>query len=274
MPKVRVGQIELFYEEDGCGEPIVWIHGLGIDHRVWGLQMPLFTQHFRCLTFDNRDAGQSDRSPNSYTIKTMADDAVRLMDALAIDKAHVVGLSMGGAVAQELAIAYPARVQRLVLVSTYTSSDRRGADVLNSFALMRTRFSREEYARATSPWVFTYQDYLTPGFVDLATARFMEDPYFLPADVYPRQVEAALSHFTEDRLSRITAPTLIVAGDDDLLTPMRFARTLHEYIPGATLAVIQGGGHAFILTHAGEFNRLVLSFLKNSGSAVSAQPSA
>ncbi|MBI2884405.1 MAG: alpha/beta fold hydrolase [Candidatus Methylomirabilis oxyfera] len=262
MPKVRVGQIELFYEEDGHGEPIVWIHGLGIDHRVWGLQMPLFTQHFRCLAFDNRDAGQSDRSPNSYTIKIMADDAVRLMDALAIDKAHIVGLSMGGAVAQELAIAHPARVQRLVLVSTYTSSDRRGADVLNSFALMRARFSREEYARATSPWVFTYQDYLIPGFVDLATARFMEDPYFLPADVYARQVEAALSHFTEDRLSRIKAPTLIVAGDDDLLTPMRFARTLHEQIPGAKLVVIQGGGHALILTHAGEFNRLVLQFLK------------
>lgn len=264
MPKVRVGQIELFYEEDGYGEPIIWIHGLGIDHRVWGLQMPLFTQHFRCLAFDNRDAGQSDRSPNSYTIKTMADDAIRLMDALAIDKAHIVGLSMGGAVAQELAIAYSARVKRLVLVSTYTSADRRGADVLNSFALMRARFSREEYARATSPWVFTYQDYLTPGLVDLATARFMEDPYFLPADVYARQVEAALSHFTEDRLSRITTPTLIVAGDDDLLTPMRFARTLHEHIPGAKLAVIQGGGHALVLTHAGEFNHLVLSFLKES----------
>lgn len=262
MTKVRVGQLELFYEEDGHGEPIVWIHGLGIDHRVWGLQMPLFTQHFRCLTFDNRDAGQSDRSPGSYTIKTMADDVIGLMDVLAIDKARIVGLSMGGAIAQELAIVYPDRITRLVLVSTYTSADRRGADVLNSFALMRARFSREEYARATSPWVFTYRDYLTPGLVDLATARFMEDPYFLPADVYARQVEAALSHFSEDRLCRITAPTLIVAGDDDLLTPLRFARTLHEHIPGATLTVIQGGGHALLLTHAEEFNRLVLSFLQ------------
>lgn len=262
MPKVRVGQIELFYEEDGHGEPIVWIHGLGIDHRVWGLQMPLFTQHFRCLTFDNRDAGRSDRSPGSYTIKTMADDVIGLMDVLAIEKARIVGLSMGGAIAQELAIVYPDRITRLVLVSTYTSADRRGADVLNSFALMRARFSREEYARATSPWVFTYRDYLTPGLVDLATARFMEDPYFLPADVYTRQVEAVLSHFSEDRLCRITTPTLIVAGDDDLLTPLRFARTLHEHIPGATLTVIQGGGHALLLTHAEEFNRLVLSFLK------------
>ena len=264
MPKVRVGQIELFYEDDGHSEPVIWIHGLGIDHWVWGLQMPLFTQHFRCLAFDNRDAGQSDRSPGSYTIKTMADDVIGLMDALAIDKAHIVGLSMGGAIAQELAIAHPARVTRLVLISTYTSADRRGADVLNSFALMRARFSRKEYARATTPWVFTYEDYLVPGLVEAATTRFLEDPYFLPADAYARQVEAALSHFTEDRLSRITAPTLIVAGDDDLMTPMRFTRTLHEQIPGATLAVIRGGGHALVLTHAGEFNRLVLSFLKES----------
>lgn len=264
MPKVRVGQVELFYEEDGHGEPVVWIHGLGLDHQVWGLQASLFAQHFRCVTFDNRDAGQSDRSPSSYTMKTLADDVIGLMDALAVDKAHIVGLSMGGAIAQELAITHPARVNRLVLVSTYTSSDRRGADVLHSFALMRARFSREEYARATTPWVFTYGDYQIPGLVDLAIARFEEDPYFLPADVYARQVEAALSHCTEDRLSRITAPTLIVAGDEDLMTPMRFTRTLHERIPGATLAVIRGAGHALILTRAGEFNRLTLSFLQES----------
>lgn len=262
MPKVRIGQIELFYQEDGHSEPVVWIHGLGIDHRVWALQMPLFSQHFRCLAFDNRDAGQSDRSADSYTIKTLVDDAVRLMDALAIDKAHIVGLSMGGAIAQELAITHPTRVTRLVLVSTYTSADRRGADVLNSFAVMRARFSREEYARATSPWVFTYQNYRIPGLVESAITRFLEDPYFLPADVYARQVEAALSHSAEDRLSRITASTLIVAGDEDIMTPMRFARTLHERIPGARLAIIQGGGHALVLTHAEEFNQLVLSFLK------------
>lgn len=268
MPKVRVGQIEFFYQEDGHCEPVFWIHGLGIDHRIWALQIPLFSRHFRCLAFDNRDAGQSDRSPGSYTIQTIADDAIRLMDALAIDQAHIVGISMGGAVAQELAIAYPTRVKRLVLVSTYTSTDRRGTDILNSFALMRARFSREEYARATSPWVFTYEDYRIPGLAESVITRFLEDPYFLPSDVYARQIEAARSHFTEDRLSQITAPTLIVAGDEDLMTPMRFSRTLHERIPGAKLEVIRGGGHALVITHAEEFNRIVLSFLKGNCSGV------
>lgn len=264
MPKTRVDQLQFFYNQDGHGDHVVWIQGLGLNHHAWALQMPLFTQHCRCLTFDNRDTGQSDRSPSPYTIRTMADDTVGLMDALAIQKAHIVGISMGGAIAQELAINYPARVRRLVLAATYTSADPRGADLLNSFVLMRARFSREEYLRATSPWVFTHQDYRIPGLVESAIEQIMEDPYFLPANVYARQVEAALSHFTEDRLDQIKAPTLIVAGDEDTLTPMRFARTLHERIPGAKLAVIRGAGHALILTHAEEFNHLALPFLREA----------
>jgi pimeloyl-ACP methyl ester carboxylesterase len=129
---------------------------------------------------------------------------------------------------------------------------------------MRARFTREEYLRAISPWLFSYQDYLIPGLVESAIKKGMEDSYFLPPKVYARQVEAATSHVTEDRLKQIQAPTLIVAGEDDLLTPTRFARTLHESIPGARLAVIQGTGHGLIWSRAEEFNALLLSFLKEA----------
>lgn len=264
MPKVRVGEIEIFYREEGHGDHVVWIQGLSLDHRGWAFQIPLLSQHFRCLTFDNRDAGQTSRSQGAYTIKTMADDTIGLMDALAIKQAHIVGLSMGGAIAQEIAIHYPARVRRLVLVATYTSGDPRGTDLLLSFVQMRSRFSREEYLRAVSPWIYSYQDYLVPGLVESAIKKGITDPYFLPSKVYARQAEAATKHFTEDRLKQIRAQTLIVAGDDDLLTPMRFARTLHEQIPGARLAVMQGGAHGLIWTRAEEFNHLVLSFLKET----------
>jgi pimeloyl-ACP methyl ester carboxylesterase len=264
MAKVRVGQIEIFYREDGHGNHVVWIQGLGLDHRGWAFQIPLFSQHFCCLSFDNRDAGQTGPSPGAYSIKTMADDTIGLMDALAVKQADIIGLSMGGAIAQELAIHYPARVKRLVLVATYTSGDPRGTALLNSFVQMRARFTREEYLRAISPWLFSYQDYLIPGLVESAIKKGMEDPYFLPPKVYARQVEAATSHFTEDRLKQIQAPTLIVAGEDDLLTPTRFARTLHESIPGARLAVIQDTGHGLIWSCAEEFNALLLSFLKET----------
>jgi pimeloyl-ACP methyl ester carboxylesterase len=129
---------------------------------------------------------------------------------------------------------------------------------------MRARFTREEYLRATSPWLFSYQDYLIPGLIESAVKKGMEDPYFLPSRVYARQVEALTGHFTEDRLKQITAPTLIVAGEDDVLTPMRFARTLHENIPGATLTVFQGTGHGLIWARADELNALLLSFLKET----------
>jgi pimeloyl-ACP methyl ester carboxylesterase len=264
MPKVRVGELEIFYQEDGHGDHVVWIQGLGMDHRGWSLQIPLFSQHFCCLSFDNRDAGQTSRSPKPYTIKTMADDTIGLMDALAIKQAHVVGLSMGGAIAQEIAIHYPARVKRLALVATYTSGDPRGTALLNSFVQMRARFTREEYLRAISPWLFSYKDYLVPGLIESAIKKGREDPYFLPPRVYARQVEAVTGHFTEDRLKRITAPTLIVAGEDDLLTPMRFARTLHENIPGAALTVFQGTGHGLVWARAEELNALLLSFLKET----------
>jgi len=262
MPKVRVGDIQMFYREDGHGDHVVWVQGLGLDHRGWALQIPLFAQHFCCLTFDNRDAGQSDRSASAYSIRTMADDTIRLMDALAIKQAHIVGLSMGGAIAQELAINYPGRVRRLVLAATYTSGDPRGTDLLHSFVLMRARFSREEYLRAIGPWVYSYQEYLIPGLVESAIKKGAEDPYFLPTKVFARQVEAATTHFTEDRLKQIQAPTLIVAGEEDLLTPMRFARTLQKEIPGARLTVLQGTGHVLIWTRAEEFNNLALAFLK------------
>jgi pimeloyl-ACP methyl ester carboxylesterase len=262
VPKVRVGDIEIFYREEGHGEHVVWIQGLGLDHRGWALQVPFFSQHFRCLTFDNRDAGQSSRSRSAYTIKTMADDTIGLMDALAIKQAHIVGLSMGGAIAQELAINHPARVRRLVLVATYTSGDPRGSALLSSFVQMRARFSREEYLRAIAPWIFSYQDYLIPGLVESVVKRGLEDPHFPPPKVYARQVEAVTGHYTEDRLGQIQAPTLIVAGDEDILTPMRFARRLHREIPHARLQVIQGAGHGFVWSRAEEFNPLVLSFLK------------
>jgi len=264
MAKVRVGQIEMFYREEGQGDHVVWIQGLGLDHRGWALQISFFSPHFRCLTFDNRDTGQSGHSPGPYTIRTMADDTVGLMDALAIKQTHVVGLSMGGAIAQELAIHYPARVKRLALVATYTSGDPRGTDLLNSFIQMRARFTREEYQRAIGPWLFSYQDYLIPGLVEAAIKKGMDDPYFLPPKVYARQVEAATTHDTEGRLKQIQAPTLIVAGEDDLLTPMRFARTLHENIPGSRLAVIHGTGHGLIWARAEEFNNLLLSFLEEA----------
>src|SRR3990170_4830872 len=258
MPKVRVATgFELFYRESGEGEPILWIMGLGNDHRGWAYQAPAFRDRFRCITYDNRDVGQSQQADGPYTVADMVEDAVGLLDALGVEQAHVVGFSMGGAQAQELAIRHPERVRRLVLCNTYTSRDPRGEEIFRARVLLRERLSPEEYQRATLPWAYTYLDYQRPGFIEQTIEAILNDPYPQSQEAFRRQVEATLSVDTEGRLGQIRAPTLLLFGEDDITTPLRFARVLEAGIPNATLRVVPGAGHGLAWSHPEEFNGIV-----------------
>jgi len=263
MPAVRVATgFELFYRESGEGDPILWIMGLGNDHRGWALQVPAFSDRFRCITYDNRDSGQSQRADEPYTVADMAEDAVALLDALDVEQAHVVGFSMGGGQAQELAIRHPERVRKLVLCSTYTSRDPRGAAIFLSRVLLRERLTAEEYQRVTLPWAYTYQDYQRPGFIDGTIDAILNDPYPQDAATYRRQVEATLSVDTEDRLDQVRAPTLLVFGEDDITTPLRFARVLESGIPNARLVLVPCAGHGLPWSHPDALNAAVRAFLE------------
>ena len=263
MPKVRVASgFELFYRESGEGEPILWIMGLGNDHRGWAYQAPAFRDRFRCITYDNRDVGQSQQADGPYTVADMVDDAVGLLDALGVEQCNVVGFSMGGAQAQELAIRHSERVRRLVLCSTYTSRDPRGEAIFLSRVLLRERLSPEEYQRVTLPWAYTYLDYQRPGFIEQTIEAILNDPYPQSLDAFRRQVEATLSVDTERRLGQIQSPTLLLFGEDDITTPLRFARALEAGIPNATLRLVPGAGHGLPWSHPEEFNRIVRGFLE------------
>lgn len=261
MPSVTVGGLEIFYRETGSGEPVLLLQGLGTDHRGWGLQVAALSPWFRCITPDNRDAGRSGRAAGPYTVADMAADAAGLLDALGVERAHVVGISMGGAIAQELAISRPGRVRSLALIATYCSGDPRGTDLFQGWRLMRERFSPEEYYRATYPWVFTVGDYLRPGFIQEMVERAATDPYAQEPEAWARQMAAATAFHSEDRLDRIAAPTLLLFGDADLLTPLRFARTMQARIPQAELVVIPDAGHGLIWSHAEAVNAALLGFL-------------
>ncbi len=263
MPKVRVaGGFELFYRESGQGEPILWIMGLGNDHRGWAYQVPAFRDRFRCITYDNRDVGQSHLADGPYTVADLAEDAVGLLDALGVERAHVVGFSMGGAQAQELAIRHSERVRRLVLCNTYTSRDARGTAVFRGQAFLRERLGREEYQRVTLPSVYTYRDYERPGFIEQTIQAILNDPHPQPQEAYARQVEATVSFDSEDRLGQVQAPALLLFGEEDVLTPLRFARALEAGIPNATLRLVPGAGHGLPWSHPEEFNRIVRTFLE------------
>lgn len=263
MPVARVRDIDIFYRDDGEGRPVLFIQGLGVDHRGWGAVTRPLAKRFRCISYDNRDVGRSSYVEAPYDVVDMAADAVGLLDALGIARADVVGQSMGGVIAQEMAIRYPERVRRLVLVTTYTSGDPRGSAIFEGQALLRRTLSREEYCRATFWSVYSHQDYRREdGFVETMIERTAGNDLWQPQDAYERHVRAVTSANTEGRLGEISSPTLILAGAEDILTPMRFSSLLARDIPDNRLEVVDGAGHGMIWSHSDAVVDAVDGFLQ------------
>jgi len=163
MPRARVGELELFYDTDGAGEPVLLLMGLGGEHHAWDLMRPELARRHRLVLLDNRDAGASDEARGAYGLDDMATDVLGVMDALGIDRFHVVGASMGGAIAQRLALQAPTRVATLVLCSTWGRTDPILATILESWRLMAERLSPEALLRAQTPWAFTYRFFQHPS---------------------------------------------------------------------------------------------------------------
>lgn len=257
---VKVGQARIRCECRGDGEPILFVSGLGNGWRCWEQQFLALEDQFRCLSYDPRDVGESDLASSPYSTSDLATDAVGVLDALGVRQAHVVGWSMGGAVAQEIAIAWPERVKRLALIATYADGDARGAANLRGWALLRRRLTRDEYLRVTAPWVYSPAEYEQPMLVQSAIELALAAPE-QPQAAFERQVEATVLHHAGGRLSHITAPTLLVFGADDALTPLHFAQTLHEEISRSELIVLDGAGHALLRTRTVEVNQALQHFL-------------
>lgn len=262
MPTATANGIELHYRDDGAGQPVLFIQGLGVDHRGWAAVAAPLSKRFRCISFDNRDVGRSSQVAADYDVLDMAADALGLLDVLGIERADIVGQSMGGVIAQEIAIRHPQRVHRLVLVSTYTSGDPRGRAIFEAQAMLRRILPREDYCRATFWSVYSHQDYRREGFVDDMVRRTAANDLWQPQDAYERHVRAVLSGYTEDRLHEIHAPTLILAGDEDILTPLRFQHALAAAIPRNRLAIVEGAGHGLIWSHPERVVEHVAAFLE------------
>jgi 3-oxoadipate enol-lactonase len=262
MPKITVGDIEMFYLEAGRGEPVILIMGFGGDHLAWGLQIHAFAERYRAITVDNRGVGQTDAPDHPYTIRMMAEDTRRLMDALGIDRAHVVGVSMGGMIAQELALNHPTRVRSLHLGCTLAQPDGFMKALLGAWRDVRINVSREVALRAFGPWLFAPTTYDTrPEFVELIFQNALANPHPQSLTGFLRQGEAIMSHDTLGRLDQIRCPTLVSVAEEDILVPPRFSRQLAAAIPGAKLQVVPGAGHAYFWERPDVFNTLSLEFV-------------
>ena len=261
MPSTPIRDIITYYEEAGSGEPLVLIMGLSGDIQAWALQAPTLAKHFRVITFDNRGAGRTSAPDKPQSIVGMADDLAALMDHLAIPRAHILGWSMGGYIAQEFAIKYPARVDKLALVTTAPSIDGYGRAILTSWMnAKRSNLSREQWYRFTAPFLYS------PALLDdaprfeAAIANGANNPYAQQDHAFIRQAEACLAFDARDRLSAIKAPTLVVGSKDDILVPPRNSEKLASLVPGSTLKILQGG-HVGLIEYPKEYNTAFLEFL-------------
>lgn len=262
MPKTNVNGLEMYYEMEGTGFPVVCISGLSLDHLAWAPQVPALTAAgYRCVVFDNRDAGQTDQSESGYGIRQMADDTVGLMDAIGLSSAHIVGMSMGGMIAQDIATGHAARVASLTLVCTGGAIDG-SAGILRAWKAMRPHCTLDDFVHSVSAWLFTHRFYQQPEPMQGFLQMVRDDPFPQSAAGFQRQCDAVLSYDGMARLGAITAPTHVIVGTEDNLTPPRMSRTLAERIGGATLTEVPAAGHVMQVETAEAFNRPLIEFLQ------------
>jgi aminoacrylate hydrolase len=261
VPKVAVAGGEIHYEEAGRGEPLIFVSGLGGVGSYWQPQVPAFSSRFRVITYDHRGTGSSDRLQRAFSIDQMTIELVALMDALRIERAHIVGWSTGGAIGQTLAIEQPQRIARLVLCSTWTHCDPWFRRLFEARREVLLRGGSELYAAFFPMWVYP------PDHVNAHDAGIGEEVRQAvagapPVEVATGRINALLAFDRRAGLSRIKTPTLVVASENDYVIPSYHAEALALAIPGARLAMIRDGGHANTAVRPDEFNRIVLEFLE------------
>lgn len=264
MPTIKANGINLYYELHGSGEPLVLIMGLRRNAEWWYRQIPEFSKYFQVLAFDNRGAGRSDKPDEEYSIPLFAEDTAALMDALGIARAHVFSISMGGYIAQELALRHPRKVRSLALGCTSAGGKRavlmaphRLAKFLANEGLSPEQILRKDMGIFFSDEMIAGDKPAVEEFVAVSLRHYQ------PAFAFKRQFDACLRHDTLDRVGDIAAPVLILTGDDDPLVPPGNSRILKELLPRAEYQEYPKGRHCFFIEFAEQVNALALDFYRN-----------
>ena len=254
--------IRLHYEAIGRrnAPPVLMIQGLGTDKHGWDLQRFALAPKYRTIALDNRGAGRSDKPFGRYSLEQMADDAIAVLDHAGVETAHVMGASMGGAISQVLALKYPERVRSLILACTACRHHPWRRELLNEWAATASKSGMGAVAGEAARWVIGPRSFrriwpLLGWFGPLAFGR--------PAHAFVAQIRAILStdDSLADELVNLDVPTLIMVGNQDILTPRGDSEELAERIKGSELVVISGAAHGLMMEHASTFNRLLLDFL-------------
>ena len=269
---VRANGQELYFEVHGEGPPLVLVMGIGYDATLWTLaQVPALSQRFQVVIFDNRDVGRSSKAVAPYTIADMADDVAALMDALAIERAHLLGLSMGGMIAQEFALRHADRLHRLVLSGCGAAPARVAFDPIRTWNWVKANDkSGEVFACQQFIWLFSTAFLRNKEAVQQTISMLTSNPNPVGPEGYNRQAQAYLRYDALDRLADLKSPTLVIVGEQDLLTPPWICREVADRTPGSQFEIIKGDGssHVVPIERPDEFNHLVTRFLVASEPAL------
>ncbi|MDX6572319.1 MAG: hypothetical protein QOC86_1475 [Gaiellales bacterium] len=264
MPTIRANGLDLAYQVDGDHpETLVLVNGLADAKESWDAQIPAFAERYRVVSYDNRGVGESPAPPGPYTTAEMATDLAELVDGLGLERFHVLGVSMGGMIAQEYAIAHPERLLSASFCCTYSSP---GPFCLRLFQCWRdlaptlgVGFTQREVML----WGFT------TDFFEQRESELIEFEQFMAANPQPlgsylAQLSSIELHDTRGRLSAVTCPALTLVGEEDILIYPKLSRRLHDELPDSTWAEVPGG-HACLWEHPAPFNEAVLEFLAGLG---------
>lgn len=263
MVYLNVGDIRMYYETHGQGEPMLLIMGLGGHTLDWGWVLPLkLAQYHRVIMFDNRGAGRSQQPSGPYSIAQMAEDTSNLMDSLGVEKARVFGVSMGGMIAQQLAIDQPQKVTKLVLGCTSPG----GQDQISAPPEIQQYLEPQKNLDLYDALWWAAPAGMTPEFIrdhpEIVVRKNRANmQYPCSLEAYEAQLAAYRSFFAGDRLSEIQAPALVLAGSRDVLVPPENSRIIAEQIPGVVRREIFGAGHLFWISHPQETLSILCDFL-------------
>jgi len=273
MPKAKVNEVNIDYAVHGRGEPLVLIQGFGGPRSGWIFQTRAFGKYYRVITFDNRGVGKSDKPSEPCTVRTMADDTIGLMDYLNIDRAHILGISLGSLIAQEVAINYPERVRKLILVAAIAVGEgmREVTEGMRRALGLEEGYSEEEARNVMNNIdVMKYFTRVTA----LSFNKRLYRVFIVPLSKKQAkrvgykglmgQIQASSSCETLDKLHTIEAPTLVLVGAEDRVIPPHSSDVIASRIPHARLVKVDGGSHVLFLEMRGRFNKEVLNFLKGS----------
>jgi 3-oxoadipate enol-lactonase len=260
----------LYYETHGDGEPLFCVAGLSCDTLVWIPQLQAFSAEHRTVIFDNRDVGQSSMSKPGYDIADMARDALSLADELELESFHLLGVSMGGAIAQEMALQAPGRIRTLTLAVSFATGGAYARRLAEVWGARVMQVSREQHVDELMLLNHSEELYENQDMVEFIRTAILQNPHPQPPEAFARQLEACSRHHTLDRLGTLTMHTHVIGGEHDILIPAWKSREIAAAITGAKLDVLAGAPHGLSLERAEEFNAAVLGFIRETAAAPAA----